>query len=151
MSNILVLHGPNLNLLGEREPSQYGHITLQDLDQQLNSLAARLDHHLDCQQSNTEGQLCDWIHQAKSKPYHLIIINAAALTHTSIVLRDALLAVAIPFIEVHLSNLHQRESFRHHSYLTDIALGVVMGFGVYSYHAALHAAHHYLSSPTGGR
>ncbi len=145
MANLLVLHGPNLNLLGKREPEHYGSLTLQALDAQLQARAGQLNHQLHCQQSNAESTILDWIHQARQELYDFIIINPAALTHTSIALRDALVAVTLPFIEIHLSNVYRRESFRHHSYLADIAIGVIMGFGVHGYHAALHAADYYLS------
>lgn len=145
MSNILVLHGPNLNLLGTREPDKYGSDTLDSINQKLTTLAkstATLSHF----QSNAESELVDRIHQARDN-CDFIIINPAALTHSSIALRDALLAVDIPFIEVHLSNVHSREAFRHTSYFSDIAVGVITGLGSQSYELALMAAIERLSKP----
>ncbi len=139
MSTILVLHGPNLNLLGTREPEQYGNTTLADINQQLAEIAAQHNCSLDSLQSNAEAELVDRIHAARGQ-IDFIIINPAALTHTSVALRDALLGVEIPFIEVHLSNIHARESFRHQSYLSDIAVGVISGLGAQSYSLALTAA-----------
>lgn len=140
MAKILVLHGPNLNLLGAREPEIYGHQTLVDINNQLAEQAQAAGHELLWFQSNAEHELIGRIQQARDDRTALIVFNAAAFTHTSIALRDALTAVAIPFIEVHLSNVHAREPFRHHSYLSDIALGVVAGFGADSYRLALDAA-----------
>ncbi|MCH7334941.1 type II 3-dehydroquinate dehydratase [Acinetobacter sp. NIPH 2699] len=136
-STILVIHGPNLNLLGKREPEVYGHLTLSDIDQQLTAQAKDASLILDTFQSNWEGAIVDRIHQAQNEGVKLIIINPAALTHTSVALRDALLGVAIPFIEVHLSNVHARETFRHHSYLSDKAIGVICGLGAQGYSLAL--------------
>lgn len=136
-STILVIHGPNLNLLGKREPEVYGHLTLSDIDQQLTAQAQDASLTLDTFQSNWEGAIVDRIHQAQIEGVQLIIINPAALTHTSVALRDALLGVAIPFIEVHLSNVHARETFRHHSYLSDKAIGVICGLGAKGYSFAL--------------
>ncbi|RZF54504.1 type II 3-dehydroquinate dehydratase [Acinetobacter halotolerans] len=136
-STILVIHGPNLNLLGKREPEVYGHLTLSDIDQQLTAQAQDASLTLDTFQSNWEGAIVDRIHQAQIEGVQLIIINPAALTHTSVALRDALLGVAIPFIEVHLSNVHARETFRHHSYLSDKAIGVICGLGAKGYSLAL--------------
>lgn len=138
MSTILILHGPNLNLLGTREPEQYGSATLDDINQQLVSAGQQHNCKIETLQSNAEADLVDRIHQASGK-VDFIIINPAALTHTSVALRDALLGVAIPFIEVHLSNIHARESFRHTSYLSDVAVGVVSGLGAQSYLLALNA------------
>ncbi|MEN8216671.1 MAG: type II 3-dehydroquinate dehydratase [Pseudomonadota bacterium] len=138
MFNILVLHGPNLNLLGEREPTHYGQTTLASIDQQLVEMAQAAGHQLTTFQSNAEHQLVEQIHAAHQVDF--IIINPAAFTHTSIALRDALLAVAIPFIEVHLSNVHAREAFRHQSYFSDIAIGVITGLGAQGYTLALQAA-----------
>lgn len=140
MARLLVLNGPNLNLLGTREPGHYGQATLTEIDRHLQHLASQAGHHLDSFQSNTEGVLVERIHQAASVGVDFIIINPAAYTHTSVAIRDALLAVAIPFIEVHLSNVHARESFRHHSYLSDIAVGVISGLGAQGYELALQAA-----------
>lgn len=136
-STILVIHGPNLNLLGQREPEVYGHLTLDDINQQLIAQAKQNSITLDTFQSNWEGAVVDRIHQAQKDGVQYIIINPAALTHTSVAVRDALLGVAIPFIEVHLSNVHAREAFRHHSYLSDKATGVICGLGAKGYVAAL--------------
>ncbi|MQW91658.1 type II 3-dehydroquinate dehydratase [Acinetobacter wanghuae] len=136
-STILVIHGPNLNLLGQREPEVYGHLTLADINQQLIAQAQNAALELDTFQSNWEGAVVDRIHQAQKDGVQYIIINPAALTHTSVAVRDALLGVAIPFIEVHLSNVHAREAFRHHSYLSDKAIGIICGLGAKGYAAAL--------------
>lgn len=140
MARILVLHGPNLNLLGRREPGLYGAETLAAIDQRLQARAREAAVQLDTLQSNHEGELVDRIHQAADDGTDFIIINPAALTHTSVALRDALLGVGIPFIEVHLSNVHAREPFRQHSYLSDVALGVITGLGASGYELALRAA-----------
>lgn len=129
---IAVVHGPNLNLLGQREPSIYGAATLAEVDRFLQALAAELDVEVEAFQANGEGQLVDHI-QASASRVDGFVVNAGAYTHTSVALRDALVAVARPFVEVHLSNVHAREPFRHHSYLSDRALGVVAGFGAESY------------------
>ncbi|ANY14860.1 type II 3-dehydroquinate dehydratase [Bordetella pseudohinzii] len=140
---ILVLHGPNLNLLGTREPEIYGSLTLAQINEGLESLAAELGVSLSAWQSNHEGALVDRIQAAAHDGTDFIIINAAAYTHTSVAVRDALAGVAIPFIEVHLSNLYKRETFRHHSYLSDIAIGLISGLGANGYEAALrYAARH---------
>ncbi len=139
MARLLVLHGPNLNLLGTREPEIYGHATLADIDADLAERAAAAGHQLASFQSNAEHALVDRIQAAKGQ-VDFILINPAAFTHTSVAIRDALAAVAIPFIEVHLSNPHTREPFRHTSYFTDLAVGVVAGFGPLSYGLALAAA-----------
>ena len=136
-STILVIHGPNLNLLGKREPEVYGSLTLDDINQQLIAQAQNAVIQLDTFQSNWEGAIVDRIHQASQEGIEFIIINPAALTHTSVAVRDALLGVAIPFIEVHLSNVHAREAFRHHSYLSDKAVGVICGLGAKGYRFAL--------------
>ena len=136
-STILVIHGPNLNLLGQREPEVYGHLTLDDINQQLIQQAQQANLSLDTFQSNWEGAVVDRIHQAQQQGVQFIIINPAALTHTSVAIRDALLGVAIPFVEVHLSNVHARETFRHHSYLSDKAVGVICGLGAKGYAFAL--------------
>lgn len=138
MAHILVLNGPNLNLLGSREPGVYGQGTLADIEARLKTLADK--HTLSFFQSNAEAGLIDRIHAAGAEGVNFILINPAALTHTSIALRDALLGVAIPFIEVHLSNVFARESFRHHSYLSDVAVGVISGLGAQGYELALAAA-----------
>lgn len=139
MAAILVLNGPNLNLLGSREPEIYGRGTLDDIERDLRDLAVPAGATLVCFQSNAEHALIDRIHAARGEGIDYIIINPGAFTHTSIALRDALSAVAIPFVEVHLSNVHAREEFRHHSYLSDLAIGVVTGFGADSYRMALQA------------
>ena len=135
--NILVIHGPNLNLLGTREPHIYGAQTLDDINQHLVQVASDLGGSCQTFQSNSEGALVDRIHYAAQQQVDRIIINAGAYTHTSVAIRDALIGVAIPFIEVHISNVHQREPFRHHSYLSDVAQGVIVGLGTYGYEAAL--------------
>ncbi|WP_062066266.1 type II 3-dehydroquinate dehydratase [Cellvibrio sp. OA-2007] len=140
MATILVLHGPNLNLLGLREPDIYGATTLDDINRNLTQVAIAAGHHLQTLQSNAEYELIDRIHDARKEGVDFIIINPAAFTHTSVALRDALLGVGIPFIEVHLSNVHKREAFRHHSYFSDVAHGVICGFGATSYELALQAA-----------
>jgi 3-dehydroquinate dehydratase-2 len=144
MAKILVLHGPNLNLLGAREPSIYGNQTLAEINQQLADHALAAGHELAWFQSNAEYELIGRIQQCRDDRTAMILFNPAAFTHTSIALRDALAAVAIPFIEVHLSNIHAREPFRHKSYLSDIAVGVICGFGGDSYRLALEAAIHRL-------
>ncbi len=130
--HLLVLHGPNLNLLGSREPGLYGSASLEQINADLHGRATALGVSIDCVQSNHEGALVDRVQQARGA-VDGIVINAAAFTHTSIALRDALLAVAIPYVEVHLSNIHAREPFRHHSHLADRAVGVICGFGAGSY------------------
>jgi len=140
MASILVLHGPNLNLLGEREPDVYGRETLADINQALQQQAQDAGHHLLTMQSNAEYELVERVQDARHEGVNFIILNPAAFTHTSIALRDALVAVEIPFIEVHLSNVHARESFRHHSYFSDIAVGVICGLGSQGYELALAAA-----------
>jgi len=140
MATILLLHGPNLNLIGRREPEIYGKITLAAINQELQRLSEAAGHQLLHLQSNAEHELIERIHQAGREGVDFILFNPAAFTHTSIALRDALLAVAIPFIELHLSNVHQREAFRQQSFFSDIALGVICGFGACSYRLALAAA-----------
>jgi 3-dehydroquinate dehydratase II len=137
---LLVLHGPNLNLLGTREPEVYGSTTLQQIDADLTQMAAEAGARLSSLQSNHEGVLIDRIHAARTDGTDFIVINPGGLTHTSVALRDALAAVALPFIEVHLSNVHRREPFRHHSYLSDIATGVIVGLGAAGYRLALQYA-----------
>jgi 3-dehydroquinate dehydratase-2 len=141
---ILVLHGPNLNLLGNREPEVYGHTTLNDINEQLTLSATVAQVGICCFQSNAEHELINKIHQAKAEGVQFVLINPAAFTHTSVALRDALLAVQIPFIEIHLSNVHARETFRAHSYFSDIAVGVICGLGSQGYQFALDYAIHYL-------
>ncbi|NLC09092.1 MAG: type II 3-dehydroquinate dehydratase [Gammaproteobacteria bacterium] len=140
MGKILVLHGPNLNLLGTREPDVYGATTLAHINQSLQQQAQIAGHQLEFLQSNAEFQLIERIHAAKNEQIEFILFNPAAFTHTSVALRDALLAVSIPFIEVHLSNVFQREKFRHHSYFSDVAVGVICGLGAQGYNLALQAA-----------
>ena len=140
MATILVLHGPNLNLLGTREPEIYGTGTLQDINLTLSEIAQDHGHHLMALQSNAEYELIDRIHDAKNEGVNFIIFNPAAFTHTSVALRDALSGVAIPFIEVHLSNIHRREEFRQQSFFSGIAEGVICGLGTKSYELALLAA-----------
>jgi len=139
MKRVLVLHGPNLNLLGSREPDHYGHATLEQIDRRLTELGQKAGVAVASFQSNAEAPLIDRIHAAKGDGTAYIIFNPAAFTHTSVALRDALSAVGVPFIEVHLSNVHAREAFRAHSYFSDIAAGVVSGFGPLSYELALEA------------
>ncbi|MDQ5939208.1 MAG: 3-dehydroquinate dehydratase [Pseudomonadota bacterium] len=141
MAIITVLNGPNLNLLGVREPSHYGNQTLADIEHTLQAQAQLLGHTLNFHQSNAEHELITLIHDAYVKGVDFIIINPAAFTHTSVALRDALLATKIPFIEVHLSNVHAREPFRAHSYFSDIAKGVICGLGATGYELALQATH----------
>lgn len=140
MANILVLNGPNLNLLGSREPDHYGKVTLEDINSALSKAASAAGHTLSHCQSNAEHELVNRIHQAATEQVEFIIINPAAFTHTSVALRDALAGVAIPFIEVHLSNVHAREEFRQQSYFSDIAVGVISGLGSQGYQLALDAA-----------
>ncbi|QWE10777.1 type II 3-dehydroquinate dehydratase [Polynucleobacter sp. es-EL-1] len=139
-TSILVIQGPNLNLLGTREPEVYGKTTLEDIHAKLGTIAKANDVQLSTFQSNHEGELIDRVQKAKQDGIDFIIINPGAFTHTSVALRDALAGVAIPFTEVHLSNIHQREEFRKHSYLSDIATGVICGLGAIGYELALQAA-----------
>ncbi|MGR9052105.1 MAG: type II 3-dehydroquinate dehydratase [Gammaproteobacteria bacterium] len=145
MANIFVINGPNLNLLGVREPGHYGTRTLADIKQSLEIKATELQHRLHFFQHNAEHEIVELIHRAMADGADFIIINPAAFTHTSIAIRDALSAVKIPFIEVHLSNVHAREAFRKHSYLSDIAVGVICGLGAIGYELALSAAHQILA------
>ena len=138
--NVLVLHGPNLNLLGSREPAVYGSATLPDIDRELAQIATEAGSRLESLQSNHEGVLIDRVHAARADGTDFIVINPAGFTHTSVALRDALAAVAIPFVEVHLSNIHRREPFRHHSYFSDLAEGVICGLGAPGYALALRYA-----------
>lgn len=144
---VLVLNGPNLNLLGQREPDVYGNQTLSNIIDDLHVEAKRLNITLSHLQSNREYELIEKIHDSAGE-IDFIIINPAAFTHTSVAIRDALLGVSIPFVEVHLSNIHKREKFRHHSYLSDIAGGVVCGMGAKGYLFALQSAHDFVNSPT---
>lgn len=145
MSNfsILVLNGPNLNLLGKREPSIYGHLTLENINTMLEQEAHNLNVMVSCFQSNHEGVLVDLIHQALNN-HQGILINAGAYTHTSVAIRDALTGVSIPTVEIHLSNIYQRENFRHHSYIAPVAIGQISGFGAQSYCLGLQALVNYL-------
>jgi 3-dehydroquinate dehydratase-2 len=140
MATILVLNGPNLNLLGSREPKHYGRLSLDEIRQRLESRGKASGFDIDFRQSNAEHELLTWIHQASQSDVCFIIINPAAFTHTSIALRDALLGTDIPYIEVHLSNMHAREEFRKHSYFSDKAVGVITGLGAEGYELALQAA-----------
>lgn len=140
MATILVLHGPNLNLLGTREPQIYGHTTLADINHQLERQARERGHHLLHMQSNAEYELVERVQEAGREGVNFILINPAAFTHTSVALRDALSGVGIPFIEIHLSNVHAREAFRHTSYFSDIARGVICGLGAQGYELGLQAA-----------
>jgi len=142
--NILLLNGPNLNMLGVHEPGHYGHLSLAEIERHLQQQAAKQQVALDCFQANSEEKLIEKIHQSFQK-VDFIIINPAAYTHTSVALRDALLAVGIPFVEVHLSNIHKREPFRHHSYFSDVAESVICGCGAQGYDFALQFAVNYLS------
>ena len=146
MATILVLHGPNLNLLGTREPGHYGTASLADIDAMLADEARRLGHRLETLQSNREHVLLERVHAAADDGTDFVIINPAAFTHTSVALRDALTAAGRPFIEVHLSNIHAREPFRHHSYFTDAAVGVVCGLGSLGYRHALQSADAWLAA-----
>lgn len=159
MANILILHGPNLNLLGTREPQHYGQTSLHEIDQKLHALAAADGHTLRARQSNAEHDLVEWVQQSAGDGHgnghgtgerervDFIIINPAAFTHTSVAIRDALAAVAIPFIEIHLSNVHAREPFRRQSYFSDLAVGVIAGLGAQGYEFAYAAAAAYLRAP----
>jgi 3-dehydroquinate dehydratase-2 len=144
MATITVLNGPNLNLLGIREPGHYGNKTLKDIENSVKLNAKNFGHQLDFHQSNAEHEIVAMIHNAFQNHVDFIIINPAAFTHTSVAIRDALLATKIPFIEVHLSNVHARENFRTHSYFSDIAVGVICGLGATGYELALQAAHQIL-------
>ena len=137
--NILFLNGPNLNLLGQRQPEIYGHTTLADIESKLRGLAAKAGVVLEFRQSNYEGELVGWIQEARGK-FAVIVINAAAYTHTSIAIRDAITAVGVPTIEIHLSNIHAREEFRHRSLIAGVCRGQIAGFGEHSYYLALQAA-----------
>jgi len=146
MAKILVINGPNLNLLGVREPEHYGRTSLDDINKKLTALAKEAGHELLSFQSNAEHELVDRIHLAAANGVAFIIINPAAFTHTSVALRDALAGVAIPFIEIHLSNIYAREDFRHQSYFSDLAAGVISGLGAQGYELALMAAMNKLSA-----
>lgn len=139
MARILLVNGPNLNLLGQREPGVYGHTTLPSIEAELVALAKPRGHEVLCYQSNHEGAIIDRIHLAHRDGTQRIIINPGGLTHTSVSLRDALVGTAIPFIEIHISNVHGREDFRKHSYLSDKAAGIIVGLGILGYRLALEA------------
>ncbi len=146
MSDLLLINGPNLNLLGSREPKHYGLKTLAQIEMDLVAEAERLGHRLATYQSNHEGELVERVHKAKTDSVAFILLNPGAYTHTSVALRDALLAVGLPFIEIHLSNTYGREAFRRHSYFSDIARGVIVGLGPQGYRLALQAAHAQLAA-----
>ena len=148
MLRILVVHGPNLNLLGTREQSIYGSMSLEALDSAITKLAKELAVEVNLRQSNSEGELVTWIQEARAK-YDGIIINPAAYTHTSVAIRDAIAGVGLPTIEVHLSNIHQREEFRHKSYISGVALGQIAGLGPTGYLLALRGLHHHLTASRG--
>jgi 3-dehydroquinate dehydratase-2 len=143
MAKVLLLHGPNLNLLGEREPQIYGRTTLQEIETLVRRRLEGAGHTCACLQSNHEGGLIDFLHQ--QRPADFLILNAGAFTHTSVALRDAIATVHVPFVEVHLSNIHQREPFRHHSYFSDLALGVIVGLGARGYEYAVDFAIQHLA------
>lgn len=140
MARLLLINGPNLDLLGQREPGVYGDVSLADIESRCEAVAAESGAGLDSFQSNAEHEIVDRIHQAAGDGVDCIIINPAAFTHTSVAIRDALLAVSLPFIELHLTNTQARESFRHHSYLSDVASGTIAGFGPFGYEMAVRAA-----------
>lgn len=146
MSDLLLINGPNLNLLGSREPDVYGSVRLADIEARCVELAAKLGHQLTCFQSNAEHELIDCVQRAGSDGVDFIILNPGGFTHTSVALRDALLAVGIPFIEIHLSNTFAREEFRHNSYFSDIATSCLFGFGAYGYDLALQAASQHIAN-----
>jgi 3-dehydroquinate dehydratase-2 len=145
MASLLLINGPNLNLLGTREPGVYGSASLRDIEQRLRELAGELAHDLQCFQSNAEHEMVERIQNARADGVRFILLNPGAFTHTSIAIRDALLAVSIPFIEIHLSNVFAREDFRHNSYFSDIAAGCIFGLGAFGYELALQAASRQLS------
>ncbi len=151
MRRILLINGPNLNLLGRREPGWYGEVTLAAIEERLKSRAAKSDATLESFQSNAEHELVERVQALAEKPVDFVILNPGAFTHTSIALRDALLAVSVPFIEVHLSNVHAREPFRRHSYFSDIAAGSIVGLGAQGYELALAAVIDRLERPSGGK
>lgn len=150
MSRILVLHGPNLNLLGTREPHLYGGLTLGEINQRISDIASQAGHELISRQSNAEHELVDFIQSAATDGTDFIVINPAAFTHTSVALRDAMIAAEVPFVEVHLSNVFSREEFRHHSFLSDVAVGVICGLGAQGYEFGVQAAISYIAEKTSG-
>ena len=150
MPRVLVLHGPNLNMLGTREPSLYGRADLKTINATLEQVAAARGAHVECRQSNIEGELVTWIQEARTR-FDGVVINPAAYTHTSVAIRDAIAAVHVPTVEVHLSNIHQREEFRHRSYVAGVALGQIAGFGPTSYVLGLHGLLDYLAEKIGRR
>ena len=145
-ATFFILNGPNLNRLGKREPETYGRTTLADIEAQARATAARLGYDIVFRQTNSEGTLVDWIHEAADTGAVGIIINPAAYTHTSVAIHDAIRAVALPTVEVHLSNVHAREAFRHHSYVSPVAVGVICGFGAKGYDLAIEALAHKLGA-----
>ncbi|HEB58105.1 MAG TPA: type II 3-dehydroquinate dehydratase [Gammaproteobacteria bacterium] len=147
MATVLLINGPNLNLLGTREPEHYGHATLADIEQRLRERTQAAGHQLRCIQSNAEHELVEAVQQAQRDDVAFILLNPAAFTHTSVALRDAIAAVAIPFIEIHLSNVHAREDFRKQSYFSDLAVGVISGLGPLGYELALTAALAQIADP----
>jgi 3-dehydroquinate dehydratase-2 len=147
MARVLLLNGPNLNLLGSREPGIYGAETLESIEKRATEVAREVGHELVSFQSNAEHELIDRVHRAPADGVGFLILNPAAFTHTSVALRDAIAAVRLPFIEVHLSNTHAREAFRRHSYFSDIAVGVIAGFGAFGYEMAVRAAARHLAMP----
>jgi 3-dehydroquinate dehydratase-2 len=147
MARVLLLNGPNLNLLGTREPGIYGAETLESIEKRAAEVAREAGHELSAFQSNAEHELVEHIHRAPAANIAFLIFNPAAFTHTSVALRDAISAVRLPFIEVHLSNIHSREPFRRHSYFSDIAVGVIAGFGAFGYELAVRAAARHLEQP----
>ncbi len=149
MSEFLLINGPNLNLLGSREPDVYGSTTLEDIEARSRQIAAELGHSLECYQSNAEHELIDRVQQAGRDSVDFIVLNPGAFTHTSVALRDAMLAVGIPFIELHLSNTFAREEFRQNSFFSDIAASCLFGFGAYGYELALLAASNYVAAREG--
>lgn len=150
MDRILLLNGPNLNMLGQREPELYGSQTLPEIEENLKNIAKTAGYDLEARQSNSESDLITWIQQAPAAGYTCILLNAGGLTHNSVSLRDAIAAVKAPTIEVHLTNIYRREPFRQQSLLSGVVLGVVAGFGPYTYELALNAACHYLSNQPSG-
>lgn len=146
MNKTLLINGPNLNLLGTREPELYGHITLSELEQKLQTMATSLDITLTCIQSNAEHDIVNTLQSSKTEEYQAIIINPAAYSHTSIAIRDTLIAIELPCIEVHISNIYAREAFRKQSLISDIASGSIVGLGTYGYELALRAIHHQLNN-----